>query len=582
MEQKESNINELGENNSFENQPLNTVNTWSLQEYNQEDVETLENFNKRSSNNSNMEQNQILQNQEMYWESVDYKNNKSNDQYDPSYINPSYISKKEETPLQKNMISNYVFYLLLSFFFGLFFLTCFYDNYDGIGLSILVFGGYGFYFLALQKLEIKIKKASYPYMIGSMILGLSIIFTNSSFINFFDKVGIVVLSGIFLVKQLYEDKTWGFGQYLKNGVLFMAQIFRTIYYPISNLMKFLKKKNNQTKENSVKYVVYGILISIPLLIILFPLLLSSDKWFSNIFEGLVSWIYYFPNFIGVVFVFFVGFLGFYGSLSALSLERLEKQQVEKPKYHSTIAITFNFIISMLYTIFCILQIIQMVQVSLGKQSIIYSEFARSGFFELLFVCAINFIIVMFSCNRYEDTKILKGILTYISVCTYIMIGSSAYKMLLYISVYHLTLDRILVLLGLLFFLFFMAGLLIYIYKRQFPIFKYVLLVGMLIYILFSFSKPDKIIANYNVEHLRNSLTVDEDIRYLTQNLSLDAIPTIETMDVSALSKNEKELIRERMVEVVNHEKKNTIRTYNFSRGRALKTAKQYLQRVEEK
>ena len=61
------------------------------------------------------------------------------------------------------------------------------------------------------------------------------------------------------------------------------------------------------------------------------------------------------------------------------------------------------------------------------------------------VCILNLMIVLVGINLFKESKILKTILCVISLCTFVMIASSAYRMILYIRFYYLTFLRIFVL-----------------------------------------------------------------------------------------------------------------------------------------
>ena len=102
--------------------------------------------------------------------------------------------------------------------------------------------------------------------------------------------------------------------------------------------------------------------------------------------------------------------------------------------------------------------------------ITYAEYARSGFWELLFVSIINFLMVLVSIYLFQENKILKGILAIICMCTFIMIFSSAYRMWMYVDVYHLTFLRMFVLWFLGTLTLVMLGTILSIYKKKFPLF----------------------------------------------------------------------------------------------------------------
>ena len=111
------------------------------------------------------------------------------------------------------------------------------------------------------------------------------------------------------------------------------------------------------------------------------------------------------------------------------------------------------------------------------------------------------------------------ILTFISGCTYIMIISSAYRMLLYIGAYQLTRLRILVLAALLVLAILLGGVMRSIYKETFPLFRFSTFVVTAIYIVLSLSRIDAIIASYNISEVGLNITPEN--QYIT-TLSADA------------------------------------------------------------
>jgi hypothetical protein len=111
-----------------------------------------------------------------------------------------------------------------------------------------------------------------------------------------------------------------------------------------------------------------------------------------------------------------------------------------------------------------------------------------------------------------------------TACTYIMIGSAVYRMLLYIGAYQLTFLRLFVLLFLLMDTFVLAGVIILVYHKTFPLFGYCVAVVSVCYLLFSFAKPDYFIASYHIQHEKS--INEEDVLYLTEELSFDAAPAV--------------------------------------------------------
>ena len=137
-----------------------------------------------------------------------------------------------------------------------------------------------------------------------------------------------------------------------------------------------------------------------------------------------------------------------------------------------IAIMSTFVITIIYVLFSYIQITYL----FGEKGILpegftYAEYAREGFFQLLFVCILNLMIVLVGINLFKESKLLKTILCVISLCTFVMIASSAYRMILYIRFYYLTFLRIFVLWALVVIALLMIGIIVQIFKNNFPLFR---------------------------------------------------------------------------------------------------------------
>lgn len=230
-----------------------------------------------------------------------------------------------------------------------------------------------------------------------------------------------------------------------------------------------------------------------------------------------------------------------------------------------IAITVMVIVGLLYLMFCFVQIVYlfMGRGTLPSQ-VTYSEYARQGFFQLVFVAVMNLVIVLVCLKFFKKSRLLNWVLTVISICTYVMIASAGYRMILYVQEYHLTLLRILVLWFLAVLSVLMAGVVLMIYRNRFPLFHYCLMVVSVGYLALVWVKPDYIIADYNIRHEKE--LSDYEIKYLS-HLSADAAPVLWELAQLELP----EYRRLKMDEYFERNKVNmTWRTYNFSYGKAQK------------
>ena len=99
---------------------------------------------------------------------------------------------------------------------------------------------------------------------------------------------------------------------------------------------------------------------------------------------------------------------------------------------------------------------------LKNDGMTYSEYAREGFFQLLAVSFFNLVLVLAVLNYFKRHPVLTGCLAVISLCTGILLGSSAFRMCLYVAAYGLTFLR----LGVLWFLALLAVLFILIHDHM--------------------------------------------------------------------------------------------------------------------
>lgn len=418
------------------------------------------------------------------------------------------------------------------FLYAVFYTFCLYRNASGITHPFFVAGTLYFYYYCLKKLGIPLKKDAVYYMAATVLLGISIFLTDDIRIINMNKLGIFILMISFLLHQCYEDEGWGFTHYLYAIVRTVFGALGAFFTPYADFcavcaLKY-KDKKNHTRLLSI---VIGLSISFPLLYVILALLSSADMIFDRIFTEYVwdfLWrIHFAKHFWGVLWSIIAGLLIGYSLFSFIREEMIIQNEKNRRTGEPLIAITFTSLLSVVYILFCLIQIAGLF---LGHMTLpdgfTYSEYARQGFFQLLFVCVINLSLVLICLAFFKENRILKILLTLISSCTYIMIISSAMRMALYIKAYGLTFLRIFVLWALVVIFLLMTGIIISIYQGKFPLFRYSMMVVTILYIALSFSRPDYFIAKYNVH--AGKTTGNE---YYLYHLSADAAPILLNQDI---------------------------------------------------
>ena len=134
-------------------------------------------------------------------------------------------------------------------------------------------------------------------------------------------------------------------------------------------------------------------------------------------------------------------------------------------------------------------------------------------------------------NYFKRHPVLTGCLAVISLCTGILLGSSAFRMCLYVDAYGLTFLRLGVLWFLALLAVLLAGILLFLFRSAFPLFRWCLVSSVLFYCAFVWSSPDLQIARWNIAREDGFITRDN-VSYLLSSLSVDAAPAIMEAEVA--------------------------------------------------
>lgn len=464
----------------------------------------------------------------------------------------------------------------ISMVFALAFIILLYDA--GVGLNYFLFTILMVSLLvtAMKEFEITIKRSTWLCYAGAIVLGLSTMMTANGTLQFLNIIGIMLLLDISLLYQIDHDARWDFARYAGQiwGLLFRS--IASLGMPFSDSYQYIKN-TKMLKNDRTRNVLVGLCLSIPLLFIVISLLSSADMLFgsltNNFFGAIIS-----ENIVIIVIMFLFGFLSCYCILCAYAdMHDIEHNaemdnQKTKKKGDPTVAITIMVLLLGVYVLFCAIQITYLFANGFFvlPQEFTFAEYARRGFFELFAVTIINILLILTCTILFRDSKVLRYILTGITICSYIMIASAAYRMILYVDTYHLTFLRLLVFVFLVIDTFVLAGVIISVFRKDFPLFRYCVLVTSCCYIPFSLAKPDYHIANYHIGHVEK---MDfEDIYFLAEELSMDAAPVVLPLLEENATKY-KEIKNLYSDEILRQDTKRGIRDYNFSYDRAAKMIK---------
>ncbi len=473
--------------------------------------------------------------------------------------------------------NNTAYFLKLAAIYSICFTIAFYRNFASVMFPVITALTFAVCVLFLKKNRIPWKPSNWQYLGSGILLGISTMLTANKFVIFFNLVGIVLLAAVFMLRQIYDVSDWKFGQYICNIFFLYFNMIPELASPFIHFINLKKKGEKEQGRKTAKYVWIGILLGIPMVLAAVALLSSADQIFSkvigNAFWNFFETSIFSPDVLLITGLLLLGFFGIYSFLSALSLNNMPKWEKKEKKQNPVIAVTFLSMVTAIYLIFCIMQALFLFTGGmLLPKGYTYAEYARQGFFQLLFVCIFNLILALSCLSLFEKNKILKVLLLVFSGCTYVMTASSAFRMLLYVKAYHLSFLRVLVLWFLALLAVFMIGVIRSILQEGFCLFRYGVAVVTAAYLLFSFGRPDALIASYNISRMGEEISL-EDLEYLA-DLSADALPALSKCNFSREDCRRRFLNRKFHQALEDMEKMN-VRTFHASKYRAGKAAEKY-------
>ncbi len=487
-----------------------------------------------------------------------------------------FVQKRTEAPLLTRIRKQFEITGAVSLLFGIFFVVSFYRA--GVGFNALFFTAVMVQLLitAMRRYEIPIKSGTKVYYSFSLLFGLSVALTDNEALQFMNIVSILILLDLSILHQLHEDGKWDFMQYLGRifGMLFLG--IGSIGMPFIDSVGFLKR-SKIFKNDKFRNIFIGILVALPLLLVIIALLSGADMLFGDMTRNIYDFLFS-ADIIGVTVMLIFGFLCCYCILCGAAAQTGRSGSRTMKKADASIAVTVMVMICLVYAIFCGLQIVYLFAGGLFTlpEGYTFAEYARRGFFELLAVAIINVALMLITAAFFTENRLLRILLTIMTACTYILIGSAAYRMLLYIGTYHLTFLRLFVLLSLFIIALILSGVIVSVYRKSFPLFRYSTMVITVCYLAFSFAKPDYFIASYFADH--QSQFDLEDAAYMAYDLSLDAAPVVlPLLSDQKYWSTDIGYIRENYYQKITHQKEiSDFRDFNLSNDIAAKHLKEYL------
>ena len=278
-------------------------------------------------------------------------------------------------------------------------------------------------------------------------------------------------------------------------------------------------------------VLAGIGIAVPILAIMIPLLIWSDAAFEGLMDLLPE--FSFPELFSTVF--FGALLACYLYTKGIALVHYENTVPQQKKPAKGLApLTVNTVLIAVCLVYCVYLMSQLAYFVGGFSGILpqgytLAQYARRGFFEIAWLCAINLSIIASSLalNKQKDPapKSTRLLCLFIALVTEFLVAAASAKMFLYIGSYGLTRLRVLTQVVLLFLALTTGLVAVRLFAPKMPYMKTVILAGLLLGALVSWVDVDSFVAKHNVDAYLSGQLETVDVSHLN-SLGDGAVPHI--------------------------------------------------------
>ena len=315
---------------------------------------------------------------------------------------------------------------------------------------------------------------------------------------------------------------------------------------LNQYFSFSALKKDEKRGKSLPIII-GVLIAVVLSAVLIPLLLRADsggfrmilRFFSDLFIFELAEFLFYAFFAFPIAAYIYGLVS--GSAHGRHTNTIKPDSVKRKAtalrfaQPATVFIVLGTVCG-LYLVFISSQIPYFFSAFTGNRPdgwLIFSEYARQGFFELCGIAAINLVILtvvnVTSKKQRVESRLLKAFNIALALITLLLIATAFSKMALYIDAYGLTMPRLLPCVFMVFLAIVFIAL-IFLQKWNFSIVRLSLITGAVMICVLCLSNPDFLVVRYNSNRFISGTLQEYDMEILYRAGNAGVLPALDVFN----------------------------------------------------
>lgn len=366
----------------------------------------------------------------------------------------------------------------------------------------------------------------------SLVIGISFARSDDALVK------LVMICFLFVSTNLGLSLLAGKNRYPAGSIRSLTDAFSTLFglgvgeLPASSrgISTAFRRSGSIGQKSSA--ILLGLGIAVPVLLIIVPLLIQADA----AFEGLLR---YLPEFSVGEFIStaLFGFcLAFVLYTRNTALRHMEIKTTLTKERKGMPPLTVNTLLITVCLVYAAYLVSQLAYFTGGFAGVLpedytLAQYARRGFFEMAWLCAINLGIIIFGlslCKKEAAPLFTRLLCLFIGIVTLFLVAAASAKMILYIESFGLTRLRVLTQVVMVFLGIVTVLISLWLFVPKLPYMKAVLVTALVIGAAVSWADVDTQVAKYNVNAYLSGKMETVDVHYLN-SLGNGAVPFIERL-----------------------------------------------------
>ncbi|MEH7415292.1 DUF4173 domain-containing protein [Neobacillus drentensis] len=444
-----------------------------------------------------------------------------------------------------------------------------------IGVSFLVFiiAFYAVFFWRFRHFPFSHQRFGYLLVICIWLLSAVYVLNENILFYVLNIIGIPALV-LFHLVAVTSPKNFRWNQ-LAFILYIFTRLLNAIKYNVAftaSLGKLVKRGADDNNLQVWKKVLIGVVISVPVLAVILRLLMSADSQFAQLVGGVPDLFQMVdPEGIMRLIVVFLCMGIFFGVMQVLYKKQMmvmkQNDQRVSVILDTVISITVLFLINIVYVLFIIVQFRYFFGGSL-QGDYTYAEYARKGFFELLFVTLINLsitivVISLGDSGKAGIKKIRQVLLTILVLSSGVLLTSAFKRLSMYEEAYGFSFTRVLSHSFMIFLIVIFTYTLVKIWVEKLSLFHFYFLTALIYYTTINVIDLDRIVVKENINRYEETGKIDVD--YLSSLSATGVLGLIELYERGENIPHLETILRDQQLAA--RTEQQTWQSYNLKRER---------------